>query len=120
MKTKAVVFEERSHQLMQQKPFTYSGGDLWFHIKGDNEASCHTIYLAILEVLETDTQSNHLNTQAHKMHGGKVFGGRFIDGLVNPVDVVNLSENIIVGEEDADYYGSAYVLQQKFQYNWSQ
>ncbi|MCV6636663.1 pyruvate formate lyase family protein [Candidatus Albibeggiatoa sp. nov. NOAA] len=108
------------HQLMQQKPFTYSGGDFWFHIKGDNETDCHTIYLAIFEYLEADIQSSHLTIQAHNMYGGKVFGGQFIDGLVNPVNAVTLSENMIVGDEDSNYYGSAYVLQQKFRHNWSE
>ncbi|MDD5057453.1 MAG: Dyp-type peroxidase [Sideroxydans sp.] len=103
---------------LKKLPFKHSGGDLWFHIKGDSEASCRKVHDAILAELGDSVQSDSL-TIGDKSHGGKVFGGRFIDGLINPVDPVNLSERIIVGEEDAYYRGAAYVIQQKFKHNWA-
>ena len=62
--------------------------------------------------------NNYIHTVAEKRHGGKVFGGRFLDAMINPVDPVNLSEQVIVGEEDIFYRGSAYVIEQKFKHNW--
>ncbi len=102
---------------LKKPPFKHTGGDLWFHIKGESEQSCRKIYDAISAELAPITESVSL-TVGDKKHGGKVFGGRFIDGLINPVDPVNLSERVIVGEEDPYYCGAAYVLQQKFQHNW--
>ena len=107
------------HQQLTQKPFIHSGGDLWFHIKGDSEKACKKILDAIVKVLKPVTEK-YINTAAHKMHGGKVFGGRFIDAMINPVDQVNLSDRAIVGNEDRYYRGSAYVIQQKFKHNWAQ
>ncbi|WP_196140562.1 Dyp-type peroxidase [Aliikangiella sp. G2MR2-5] len=107
------------HNLLNNKPFTYSGGDLWFHIKGENEKSCKKLLDEIVAELKPVTEK-YINTPAHKMHGGKVFGGRFRDAMINPVDQVNLSERAIVGEEDQFYRGSAYVIQQKFKHNWAQ
>lgn len=102
---------------LKKPPFKQSGGDLWFHIKGDSEESCQKIHDAIASELASITESVAF-TVGDKMHGGKVFGGRFIDGLINPVDPVNLSERVIVGDEDPYYRGAAYVLQQKFKHNW--
>lgn len=103
---------------LKKLPFKHSGGDLWFHIKGESEDSCRKIYDAILHEFGDLVHGESL-TVGDKSHGGKVFGGRFIDGLINPVDPVNLSERVIVGEEDPYYRGAAYVLQQKFKHNWA-
>lgn len=107
------------HQQLTQKPFIHSGGDFWFHIKGDSEKVCKKVLDAIIKALKPVTEK-YINTAAHKMHGGKVFGGRFKDAMINPVDQVNLSDRAIVGDEDRDYRGSAYVIQQKFKHNWAQ
>ncbi|WP_144394673.1 Dyp-type peroxidase [Pleionea sediminis] len=107
------------HALLNDKPFTNSGGDLWFHIKGTTNKSCERIFEAIEKALDPVTEKI-IHTPAHKMHGGKVFGGRFRDAMINPVDPVNLSNRVIVGDEDAFYRGSAFVLQQKFKHNWAQ
>ncbi|WP_051227503.1 Dyp-type peroxidase [Oceanospirillum beijerinckii] len=103
---------------LDDKPFANTRGDLWFHIKGTSAESCALIYHTILKKLKSVTRT-HTHTPAHKQQGGKVFGGRFIDAMINPVDQVNLSERVIVGEEDLFYRGSAYVLQQKFVHNWA-
>lgn len=106
------------HARLQHLPFKHSGGDLWFHIKGDTEAACRKVYDAVVVELGALVKSASL-TLGDKTHGGKVFGGRFIDGLINPVNAVTLSDRIIVGEEDPYYRGAAYVLQQKFKHNWA-
>jgi len=117
---------DAQYDLLHNKPFIHTGGDLWFHIKGNTEKGCEEIFNQIVNLLDSDTQGdgndkkNIQDTRASKMHGGKVFGGRFIDGLVNPVDEVNLSANIVVGEEDDNYRGASFVIQQKFKHNWDQ
>ncbi len=98
-------------------PFANTGGHFWFHIKGSSEKACKRVFDAIVERLEPITKKM-INTPAGKRHDGKVFGGRFTDAMINPVDPVNLSERVIVGGEDAFYRGSAYVIQQKFKHNW--
>ncbi|NOY72094.1 MAG: Dyp-type peroxidase [Gammaproteobacteria bacterium] len=107
------------HEQLENKPFINTGGELWFHIKGDSEEACQEILSAVINTLKPATDK-YTDTLAHKMHGGKVFGGRFIDGMINPVDPVNLSERVLVGEEDLFYRGSAYVIQQKFKHNWAE
>lgn len=103
---------------LNQKPFTHTGGDLWFHVKGESADACQLIRNEILAVL-APVMKNHIETEAHKRPEGKVIGGRFRDAMINPVDAVNLSERSIVGAEDAFYRGSAYVIQQKFKHNWA-
>ncbi|ROR99009.1 Dyp-type peroxidase family [Sinobacterium caligoides] len=103
---------------LNQSPFAHTGGDLWFHIKGENNQACEIIRDEILLVL-APLIDRHIETPAHKRHQGKVIGGRFRDAMINPVDRVNLSERSIVGDEDSFYKGSAYVIQQKFKHNWS-
>lgn len=105
------------HEKLKQKPFAYSGGDLWFHIKGETEQACSAVLQTIVSFMKP-MMDHYIHTDASKRHDGKVFGGRFRDAMINPVDPVNLSERAIVGGEDAFYRGAAYVLQQKFKHNW--
>ena len=105
------------HEAMKKPPFAYSGGDFWFQIKGPSEAACRVVFDAIVEKLKPITKKV-IHTPAYKTPQGKVFGHRFVDAMINPVDPVNLSARVIVGEEDAFYRGSAYVIQQKFRHNW--
>ncbi len=107
------------YQSLDDKPFANTRGDLWFHIKGDSRESCQIVFDAVIEALAPITKE-YTHTPAEKKNAGKVFGGRFTDAMINPVDQVNLSERIIVGDEDQFYRGSAYVLQQKFVHNWEQ
>ncbi|HHL31443.1 MAG TPA: Dyp-type peroxidase [Oceanospirillales bacterium] len=107
------------HQEIKTKPFIDSHGDFWFHIKGSDHKSCLKILDAIVTALKPVT-AKYIKTLAKKKTGGKVFAGRFRDAMINPVDPINLSQRIIVGDEDLIYRGSAYVLQQKFKHNWAQ
>jgi len=104
---------------LKAAPFAHTGGHFWFHIKGASEQACQKILEAIIDALKNETKK-YLHTIAAKRHDGKVFGGRFTDAMINPVDPVNLSERIIVGGEDKFYLGSSYVIQQKFKHNWVQ
>ncbi|VAW59517.1 hypothetical protein MNBD_GAMMA11-2900 [hydrothermal vent metagenome] len=108
-----------SHKKLENKPFAHTGGDFWFHIKGESESACKKILTVILKELKP-VIDRYTQTSAHKRDGGRVFGARFIDAMINPVDPVNLSERSIVGDEDPFYRGAAYVIQQKFRHNWAQ
>lgn len=114
---KPVPKGETNYERMSTKPFTYTAGDFWFHIKGNSLKACTEVLRKIEISLESCTEKL-LCTEASKEVDGKIFGGRFRDAMINPVDPVNLSERIIVGHEDEYYRGSAYVLQQRFKHNW--
>jgi Dyp-type peroxidase family len=107
-----------SHEKLKIKPFMHTGGDFWFHIKGDDAADCQSLSDTIRGMFEP-VLKEYTQTIADKRLGGKVFAGRFQDAMINPVDPINLSERSIVGNEDAFYRGSAYVIQQKFKHNWA-
>lgn len=104
-------------QQIAQAPLQEHWRDLWFHIKGDSETACRAVCETIAVELKSITASVNV-TLGDKSHGGRVFGGCFTDGMINPVDPVNLSAQVIVGDEDPYYRGAACVLQQKFKHNW--
>lgn len=99
--------------------FGNSGGDLWFHIKSDRaedaQGALDLIASGLREILDGDA----LVVPAQKRHKGKVFGGRFTDGLENPADAEDLSDRVIVGEEDPGHRGAAFLISQKFVHDWS-
>lgn len=108
-----------SDKHLNRKPFISTHGDFWFQVKGENQKSCQIVLDSIIEELKPFTKK-HRVTFGKKRTQGKVFGERFRDAMINPVDQVNLSERVIVGDEDLFYKGSSYVIQQKFQHNWQQ
>ena len=57
--------------------------------------------------------------EAEKRHKGKVLGGRFIDGLENPADAQDLSARVVVGENDVEHRGAAFLISQKFIHDWT-
>ena len=66
-----------------------------------------------------DIYLNGLWIEAEKRHKGKVLGGRFTDGLENPVDAYDLSSRVVIGEDDNDHRGGAFLISQKFVHDWA-
>ncbi len=99
--------------------FANTGGDLWFHIKSDNAGDAQRALTLIETKLQGATARPALIVPAEKRHAGKVFGGRFIDGLENPADAEDLSARVIVGEDDAAHRGAAFLMSQKFVHDWT-
>lgn len=108
-----------THKQLEKKPFINTHGDFWFQVKGNSEKNCKNLLKIIIAELKPFTKK-HIVTLGKKRQDGKVFGERFRDAMINPVDQVNLSERIIVGDKDLFYQGSSYVIQQKFKHNWAQ
>ena len=94
-----------------------TGGDIWYHIKSDDkqhaEAAAKLIETALKGII-----SNSVMVPAEKKHKGKVLGGRFTDGLENPADAEDLSARALIGEEDKEHVGGAFLISQKFVHDW--
>jgi len=95
-----------------------SGGDLWFHVKSDNKHDAATLSDLIRNTMETIISKPPLIVAAEKRYNGKVFGGRFIDGLENPADQEDLSRRVIIGMEDPENVGGAFLISQQFEHDW--
>ena len=98
-------------------PFKNTPGDLFFQIKSHNPVLCRELHAFIDEQLDSRT-ADRRRTIAHDRHGGRVFGGRFADPLINPVDSVGLSHRVVVGDEDPEHRGAVYGLSQLFVNDW--
>ncbi len=108
---------------------TDSQGDLWFHIKSDNDDYCEGVLQFIRERLENIEQCvdpNRTVSQAASTKsitddklGGKVLGCRFSENLNNPSDPITVQEQTIVGFEDPVHIGASYSLSQRFVINWT-
>ena len=103
--------------VLNQVPFKNTEGDFWFHIKSESNETCETI-AEFVKAQFDGLAEHHTETPAHKRPQGKVIGKRFRDAMINPVDPVNFAQRILVGAEDAEYEGSSFVIQQKFQHSW--
>ena len=99
--------------------FGNTGGDLWFHIKSDEEKNAKEVFEIINEAITPiSNKEANIIVLAQKKHGGKVLGGRFTDGLINPADAEDLSERTVIGEEDMPHRGGVFSISQKFIHNW--
>jgi len=96
-----------------------SGGDLWFHIKSDDRAHAQELLELIDSALSGHLDGEALIVEADKRHGGKVIGGRFTDGIINPPDAEDLSARVVIGNEDPTHRGGAFLISQRFEHDWS-
>lgn len=102
----------------QSHVFACSGGDLWFHIKSSDECDTEAAR-ALIDRQLADVTAASLVVPAQKRYGGKVLGGRFIDGLENPADHEDITERVLIGDEDPAHRGGAFLLTQKFVHDWT-
>jgi Dyp-type peroxidase family len=99
--------------------FANTGGDLWFHIKADSEAAARKALELIEPTLRELAARDPLIVPAEKRHGGRVMGGRFIDGLENPADAEDVAARILISDADQEHRGAAFLLTQKFVHDWT-
>ncbi len=102
--------------------FASTGGDLWFHIKSETPEHAAELLKAAEEALGDKVRvepDRPVAVTAQKRHGGKVLGGRFIDGLENPADREDLSARVVLGPEHQDARGGAFVVSQRFVHDWA-
>lgn len=105
--------------------FDNAQGDIWFHIKSDDEAACDLVLELILKGLKEDTKDHFAQKAASKSnekdgHKGKVLGCRFSENLNNPSDPITVAKHTLIGGEDMAHFGGSFVLAQRFVINWNQ
>lgn len=106
-----------------------SQGDLWFHIKSDNDDYCEGVLQFIRGRLEqeeqcvdpalTVSQAAATKSITPDKLGGKVLGCRFSENLNNPSDPITIQEQTIVSFEDPAHMGASFALAQRFFINWT-
>lgn len=100
--------------------FGNSGGDFWFHIKSSHKEDIQPVLDLIAKAFEDICRHEKtLIITAQKKHEGKVLGGRFTDGLINPGDAEDLSERTVIGLEDKAHRGGSFMISQRFEHNWT-
>ena len=86
-------------------------GDIFFHIRSDRRDMCFELERQLLDVLGDAVQV------ADETVGFRYFDNRdllgFVDGVANPVGLA-LPAATLVGDEDPDAAGGAYVVVQKY------
>lgn len=105
--------------------FDNANGDIWFHIKSDDEAACDLLLELILNGLKEDTKDHFAQKAASKSnekdgHKGKVLGCRFSENLNNPSEPITVAKHTLIGGEDMAHFGGSFVLAQRFVINWNQ
>ncbi|MFB1479678.1 Dyp-type peroxidase [Corallococcus sp. RDP092CA] len=130
-----LAFPEESSQAWRSSVFSRSNGtfvdsqgDLWFHIKSDEEAHCDAVFEFIRARLQDQARCVRATPHDHQKaatkstrpdkRGGKVLGCRFAENLNNPSDPVSIQEQTLVGFEDPAHLGASFVLAQRFEINW--
>jgi porphyrinogen peroxidase len=93
-----------------------TAGDLLFHIRAERGDLCFELERLILDALGDDI------TVEDEVQGFRYFDDRdllgFVDGTENPTGNA-LYEATLIGDEDAEYAGGAYVVVQKYLHNLS-
>jgi putative iron-dependent peroxidase len=86
-------------------------GDLMFHIRAKRMDLCFELATQIMAKL------NGTITPVDEVHGFRYFDDRdllgFVDGTENPT-APNAADAVYIGEEDAAFVGSSYVIVQKY------
>jgi Dyp-type peroxidase family len=99
--------------------FANTGGDLWFHIKSNSADDAGNAHDIIATHLKAVISQPPIVVSAQKRDGGKVLGGRFIDGLENPADAQDLSGRVVIGLDDPNHRGGAFLVTQRFVHDWN-
>ena len=99
--------------------FGNSGGDLWFHLKSNSTSDLQKALDLIERHLKGTLADGTLIVAGEKRHKGKVLGGRFTDGLENPADAEDLSNRVVVGKDEPEHRGAAFLISQKFVHDWT-
>jgi Dyp-type peroxidase family len=104
--------------------FVDANGNLWFHIKSDDEQACQIVLEMTTAYLKQTTSKTYHQAASSRPGGdgknGKVLGCRFSENLNNPSDPISLAKHSIVGVDDIDHFGASFVLTQRFVINWEQ
>ncbi|HAN93371.1 MAG TPA: hypothetical protein DCQ33_15005 [Nitrospira sp.] len=102
-------------------PFACTGGDLFFHIKALEKSQTEELVRRILDKLAGAYDPNKSGyTIGDSLHGGRIYGGRMLHGLIGSVDPVCFSARAIIGDELPQHKGGCFCLTQRFIHDWQQ
>lgn len=102
-------------------PYAYDAGELFFHIKAKTRTECEVITRVILFHLEGKFDVDKtVCTIGDSIHGGRIYGGRMVHGLISSVDPVGFSCRAIIGDEHPQHRGGCFALTQRFLHDWQQ
>lgn len=108
---------DQETRMGDRAPFKDTPGDLYFHIKSPSLELSAQLKDLIDEVLG-DSVAESSVTNAEDKHNGRVFGGRFADPMINPVNLNGLSNRVVIGDEDPEHKGAVFALSQQFVNDW--
>jgi pyruvate-formate lyase/deferrochelatase/peroxidase EfeB len=119
------LFEARDqlHQVLteNQPPYALDGGELFFHIKSLDDGKTREVADWILAELEGWINQDKTNcTIGDSQHGGRIYGGRMLHGLISSVEPVGFSARAIIGDDLPQHKGGCFCLTQRFIHDWQQ
>jgi pyruvate-formate lyase/deferrochelatase/peroxidase EfeB len=102
-------------------PYAFTGGDLFFHIQAREMKKALDVKDWILEQLAGIVDAGRTTyTIGDSLHGGRVYGGRLLHGLIGSVDPVCFSVRAVIGDELPEHKGGCFCLTQRFIHDWQQ
>jgi len=103
-----------------QPPYALDGGELLFHIKSRAEEKVREKADWILAKLEGAIEKKPDCTIGDSLHGGRIYGGRMLHGLISSVEPVGFSARAIIGDDLPQHKGGCFCLTQRFIHDWQQ
>jgi pyruvate-formate lyase len=103
-------------------PYALDGGELFFQVQSlDEGKTTEVVVEQILDKLEGAIDEEMTNcTIGDSLHGGRIYGGRMLHGMISSVDPVGFSARAIVGDELPQHKGGCFCLTQRFIHDWQQ
>jgi len=104
-----------------QPPYALDGGELFFQIQSLEDGKTKEVAEWILTELGADVDIEKTNcTIGDSLHGGRIYGGRMLHGLISSVDPLGFSARAIIGDEFPQHKGGCFCLTQRFIHDWQQ
>lgn len=117
----ADIGELRELIVNNEPPYKLTGGELFFHIKAQKHDQSVRVAEQIMRELDSAIDSERTEyTIGDSMHGGRIYGGRMLHGLIGSVDPVGYSARVIIGDEHPMHKGGCYGLTMRFVHDWGQ
>jgi pyruvate-formate lyase/deferrochelatase/peroxidase EfeB len=102
-------------------PYALDGGEVFFQIQAHEKGKTEEITNMILSELSEAINPDKTNfTFGDSQHGGRIYGGRMLHGLISSVNPVGFSARAIIGDELPPHKGGCFCLTQRFIHDWQQ
>ncbi len=115
--------EEELRHILQTNhpPYAFTGGDLFFHVQAREMKRTVAAKDRILKQLAGCVDEHKTTfTIGDSLHGGRVYGGRLLHGLIGSVDPVCFSVRAVIGDDMPEHKGGCFCLTQRFVHDWQQ